>query len=610
MNNDYTSVLENDINKKIPEKISYLFKLFKFVFKSNPKVSFIYMGLSIALSLIIPLSAWLWRYIIDMVMVIDYNTKNIITVVMLLVGYFIFMFISNLLDRYLYKYENIEMLSVVQQNRYQEGLLSKLYYKISKLSPEYMEVPKINDIIKRTFDFSNTSYGGDNLSRGIMISFYDIVAKFISIIAIGVSLYIFNPWLSLIIVVALLPTIYTRFVGERLNNKFKYDGTKIRRRAYYFQDLLLKKASKEVKTLNLFDYIHSKWKMAIDEYTIKQRKAFLISALLNALSIFIANSVSVIALTLAIILMTKAQLSIGELGAIFVLIQTLTADTNTLFMSIGRFIGKKLDASQYYELLELSEQKFQSERINSIDKIEAKNVSYRYPLTDKYVLKDVSFSLNKGEKVAFVGENGAGKTTFIKLFSGMVSASKGVMLVNGVDFKDVDIHSLYNNISAVFQQPAKYNTLTIKENILLGDTDSPFNKELYNNAIRSAGIAHLDDSLLMGKDVGGTELSGGEWQRIAIARGYYKNNNFMILDEPTSNLDPIAESEIFSNYIKMAKDKTVIFVTHRISAASLADRIVVFKEGAIVEDGTHDKLLAQNGEYTRLYKAQAEWYDR
>lgn len=123
-------------------------------------------------------------------------------------------------------------------------------------------------------------------------------------------------------------------------------------------------------------------------------------------------------------------------------------------------------------------------------------------------------------------------------------------------------------------------------------------------------IDELDKGLLLGKDIGGTDLSGGQWQKLAIARGYYRNRDFIILDEPTGNLDPLTEAEIFKKYLQMAEDKTVIFVTHRISVASLADRIIVFSNGKILEDGTHQSLIEQDGEYSRLYASQAKWYNR
>ncbi len=135
-------------------------------------------------------------------------------------------------------------------------------------------------------------------------------------------------------------------------------------------------------------------------------------------------------------------------------------------------------------------------------------------------------------------------------------------------------------------------------------------EEQIDTALAFAGLEGMDKTAALGKDIGGTDLSGGQWQKLAIARAYYRDRNLIVLDEPTSNLDPIAEAEVFRKYLAMTRGRTVIMVTHRISIAALADRIVVFKDGIIAEDGTHEDLLSRNGEYARLYSAQAEWYDR
>lgn len=146
--------------------------------------------------------------------------------------------------------------------------------------------------------------------------------------------------------------------------------------------------------------------------------------------------------------------------------------------------------------------------------------------------------------------------------------------------------------------------------MFLGDVEKERNESRIDAALGFSGFEGADKGAMLGKDIGGTELSGGQWQKIAIARAYYRNRDFIVLDEPTSNLDPLAEAEVFKKYITMSEGKTVIMVTHRISVASLADRVVVFKDGEIVEDGSHDNLLMNNGEYARLYSTQAQWYDR
>jgi ATP-binding cassette subfamily B protein len=296
--------------------------------------------------------------------------------------------------------------------------------------------------------------------------------------------------------------------------------------------------------------------------------------------------------------------------------------------------------------------------------LEARGVTYRYPLTDDYRIKNVSFTLRQGEKVAFVGENGAGKTTFIKLLTGMLEPSGGEIMYNPTGNRQAErqdntgknitgektrgdaktdskqtakkgkkktkissalnkdgftpdslltgnkCESRHGEISCVFQKPNRFNTFTIADNVFLGDVVRARDEEAIDRALAFSGFDGAGRDEMLGKNIGGTELSGGQWQKLAIARAYYRSRDFFVLDEPTSNLDPLAEAEVFTKYLKMAEEKTVIMVTHRISVASLADRVVVFKDGEIIEDGSHEELLSQNGEYARLYSTQAKWYDR
>ena len=603
---DNTAVFEKDIVKENPPKLSYLIRLFKYVFSSAKAMCGIFLTLAIILSVLQPITAFIWGRYIDNA---NSQTVQIASLVGLAVLYWGIGFLCDLINRYLYGGEDIERLSKVQDHRLQEKFQAKLFKKISKLYPDYLEVPKINDIINRSFD----SMGGEwsSLQRGVIIEGYVIIAKMVSVVMVAASLYIFNPLLALIVLVAPIPTLYTTYVGNKLYFKFSRDNAKVLREAGYYQGVLLGASAKEVKALNLFDFFFNKWKVLADDYVVKEKKNQMNVFLLGTVSGVISNIASIAANIFAIVLMSQGRLSIGALGAVLALIGTLMGSTSQLFGSIANFISKKNESAQFFELIDLGEQ------INNakgtavcIEKLEAKNVSYRYPLTDEYRINNVNFTIGKGEKVAFVGENGAGKTTFIKLLTGMLDASGGEIVVNGTCVKEIAPSGRYNALSYVFQEPARFNTFTIADNVFLGDVARERNESQIDTALKFSGFGGADKNELLGKDIGGTDLSGGQWQKIAIARAYYRDRDFVILDEPTSNLDPLAETEVFKKYITMTKGKTVIMVTHRISVAALADRVVVFKDGEIVEDGSHENLLLNNGEYARLYSTQAQWYDR
>ena len=612
---DNTAAFERDILKENKPSFRYLIRLFRYVFSSAKAICGIFLGLSVLLSLLQPLAAFLWgRYIGGanaLAESADAQWVQLASLVGLTVLYVALDFVIELINRYVYGSEYIERLSVVQDNRLREKFHAKLYRKIARLYPEYLEVPRINDIIARSFKSIGDEWSP--LQRGVMIEGYAITARAVSVVAAAASLYLFHPLLSLIVLLAPLPTLYTTYVGNKLEFRFTRDNTKILREADYYQGVLLGPSAKEVKVLNLFDFFFAKWKALADDYLIRETRNQRNVFLLGAASGFVANLANVAANVFAIVLLTRGELTIGALGAVLSMSGTLMANTSQLFGSIAGFLAKKHEAAQFFELIDLKEQEAGDEDVGpalDIECLEARNVSYRYPLTGEYRIKNVNFTIRKGEKVAFVGENGAGKSTFVKLLTGMLEPSGGEMLINGVPARRPDAARRYDAHAVVFQEPARFNTFTVADNVFLGDVGRPRDEAAIDAALAFAGFGGADRDALLGRDIGGTDLSGGQWQKIAIARAYYRGRGFVVLDEPTSNLDPLAETEIFRRYMAMSGDRTVIIVTHRISAAALADRIVVFRDGEIVEDGTHDELMAAGGEYARLYSTQAEWYDR
>jgi ATP-binding cassette subfamily B protein len=448
-----------------------------------------------------------------------------------------------------------------------------------------------------------------------MVNGYMIVAKAVSVVTITLSLWLFHPSLALIVLIVPIPTLYTTYIGNKLWFKLIKENSELRRQAAYYEDLMLGQTAKEIKALGLYSFFYEKWRALSDRYTVEEKRTQVRSALLNTLSTAISTLVLVGANVFAILLMTDGQISIGALGAVISLTGTLIADTSRLFSAVATFFAKKNEATAFFDLMDLREQPSDGADVPAIEEIAARDLHYRYPLTDRYVLDGVDLTIGKGEKVAFVGENGAGKTTFVKLVSGMLAPSSGDLQINGLPVEEIKPASHYGAISAVFQNPARYKTFTIADNVWLGDTTRERPRNGHTNGVvasslAAAGLANVEEDALLGKDIGGTDLSGGQWQKLAIARAYYRDRDFIILDEPTSNLDPLAEADIFRRYIDMARDRTVIMVTHRISIAALCDRIVVFSGGKIVEDGSHAELMDAGGEYARLHTEQSQWYDR
>lgn len=604
---DKTTAVENHVHAEQKPRLVHLLKLFGLTFSTTKLISASYLGLFILLALLRPLLAFIWGEYIQSAEGLS-DSNYLVAAVLLLLAYFAISFIADLIDRYVGVYNRIEMLNIVQANHQSELMRSKMFEKYAAISPEYYEVPKINDHMDQVFKFVSDPWAG--LNTKVMMNGYIVIAKAISVVAIAASLYIFNPWLCLAVLVAPIPTVWSLTIGQKLQFKFIKDNVKLARKAEYFQNVMLSPAGKELKVLGLHNFFYQKWKAAADDYTLKEKKLIETQAILQIVNSLLLSLAMVSGSVFAIVLMAMGKLSLGALGAVLSLVSTLVNDTKGLLVAAATVYMKKNEAAQFFDFMSLPEQKDVGETLRGFNVIEAKELSYRYPLTEKYILDDINITIGKGEKVAFVGENGMGKTTFVKLITGILSPSSGELRINDVSVEKINPIVWYNTISTVMQEAMQYLTFTLADNVFLGDTAKSRNDGDIDGALCFSGLDGVDKASLLGKEIGGRDLSGGQWQKLSIARAAYRNKDFIILDEPTSNLDPLAETDIFKKYISLAEHKTVIFVTHRISVASLADRIVVFSKGKIVQDGTHSELIGKAGVYSRLYNEQAKWYNR
>jgi ATP-binding cassette subfamily B protein len=246
--------------------------------------------------------------------------------------------------------------------------------------------------------------------------------------------------------------------------------------------------------------------------------------------------------------------------------------------------------------------------------IEFKDVYFKYPGTERYILKKFNLKLESGEKVALVGENGAGKSTIIKLLLRFYDVTEGELLINGTNIKELNITEWQRQIGALFQDFIKYQ-FTFKENVYLGNLKEKDNVELLKKAIKKSGADTYVENLpekynqVVGKMFeGGVDLSGGQWQKLALARAFFRDAPILILDEPTAAIDAKAEYEIFQKVEQLQKDKTVLIISHRFSTVRNADRILVLNNGKIIEEGSHESLMKKDGMYAELFNLQAQGY--
>jgi ABC-type multidrug transport system fused ATPase/permease subunit len=283
------------------------------------------------------------------------------------------------------------------------------------------------------------------------------------------------------------------------------------------------------------------------------------------------------------------------------------------FSSIGR-LPHFLDlANDYFDYINLPEENMGGIPYQGIKtEITVRNANFTYPGSQEKTLKNINLTIRAGEKVVILGVNGSGKTTLTKLLTGIYPAASGQICYDGVPVGEINRVQFFQKLSIISQDFIVYN-LSLKENIALADIEQSGDTERIERSLENVGLRELladRDNLnkIIGREFSGLELSTGQRQRIAIARAVFKDSDCIILDEPTSALDPLLEAEILKGFIRLSENKTALIISHRTGLCTMVDNIAVMKEGELVEYGTHDMLLRQNGEYARLYEMQKKWY--
>ena len=330
------------------------------------------------------------------------------------------------------------------------------------------------------------------------------------------------------------------------------------------------------------------------------------------------DAVSYVVLIFVAIQIILGKLEIGQFLTIRTLLIQLNDSISNLFSSITNINSSLVNATDFMEFMETPAQHSGDIIINHIPTIEFQNVGFTYPRSDVRAVKDVSFTLNPGDSLAIVGENGAGKTTLIKLMIGAYQPTKGTILIDGQPLERINRESYLAQIGALFQDFSRYEFATLGENVWFGDVERPYSRRDIEAALKDAGLESLVNeykeglNTILSKDIdskNAVNLSGGQWQRLGIARAFFRSPNVLILDEPTASVDAVSEYEIFKNIIKKQENKTTVIISHRFSTVRKAERIIVLDHGKIVESGTHDELIAKNGIYKEMFELQAEGYN-
>lgn len=493
-------------------------------------------------------------------------------------------------------------------------LSQKVLSKISSLDVHYFENDKFRDQLEKVRQAYD--YRPQQLMDALFYCLQGVVEFLIALIALARL----NPLLVGVIALVAIP----EFVNQNAQSKFAWniwDTQSPFRKRYNYLDRLLQ-GHREMKELRIFRLARGflaemralYYKFYQDSKRVAQ-KTYTTSLIFNTISaaVYLGIEVYVVFLALA------KRVSVGDIGFYSGMVSNFQSSVTGLLRNTNKVFENSLYLKSVFDILEVEPIVPMSSHpvvlnLRKPPVIEFKNVSFTYPDSDNKILNNFSLKINPGEKVAFVGENGAGKSTVIKLLARFYDVDHGEILINGVNIKNLDRDSWYQRLGVLFQEFNKYEDL-VRDNIYYGDVSSKMSLEKVVAAATSAGahpmIGKLEkgyDSMLGKMFKGGVDLSGGQWQKIALSRAFFRNAPILVLDEPTASIDAKAEAEIFSRVGKLAKNKTVIIISHRFSTVRNADRIFVIENGQITESGTHQQLMKIDGQYASLFKIQAKGY--
>jgi ATP-binding cassette subfamily B protein len=507
----------------------------------------------------------------------------------------------------------IDFLEALLADKYTRHVSILLMSHAAKLDLQAYEDPVFYDRLERA-----RVQATDRL--GMIQSIGRLLQQTITAVLMSASIIAFSPWLMLLLCAGVLPA----FLGEShfafLGYEKNYRQTSMRRELDYLRVLAgSKEAAKELKLFGLSGFLIERFTAlsdrVYDENVALVRRRFAMNSWLSVLGTMGYYSAYVFVIWRTLL----GVISIGSLTFLAGAIQQASLNIQQVFSTLSGIADQALFLTDLLAFFAMEPTIHSKPNALPAPRpmrrgIEFRNVSFRYPGAERLILRGLNLRLDVGERLALIGENGEGKTTVVKLLTRLYDPTEGQILLDGVDLREYSLEDLYQEIGVIFQDYMRYD-MTARENLAVGNIREFANTERLQDAARKSraerAIERLPNAynqMLGRRFAGGVDLSGGEWQKIALARAYLRDAQLLILDEPTAALDARSEAEVYRRFTELTTGKTALFISHRFSTVSMADRIVVLQNGAVAEQGTHQRLLRQGGLYAEMFELQAASY--
>jgi len=582
---------------------------FKLVWASSPWMTGLNVGLRLVRSAIPVSFLYIGKLIIDEVILLNRDHSHLSTHhLWLLIGTEFFLALLNdLLGR------SISLLDSLLGDLFGKSSSIRIMKHAAILDLEQFEDPVFYDKLERARQ--------QTTGRTILLS--QVLSQVQDLITMGflaAGLIIFNPWLIVLLFITILPS----FIGESYFNDQTYAlnrrQTPERRELDYLRYLgASDETAKEVKIFDLSGFIIDKFEALADKFYVSNRKITINRSLWGTIFTLLGSLGYYGAYVYIILETISGSISIGKLTFLagsFRQLKSLLESILTRFSAVSQGAIYLSDFFEFFDIrpgitVSKTPLPFPSP---VLDGFEFQNVGFRYQHAEKWAARHLNFTLKAGEKIALVGENGAGKTTLVKLLARLYDPTEGRILLDGADLRLYDIVSLRQNIGIIFQDYLRYQ-MRVSDNIAVGNIVQKDNSSLIVSAAEQSLASDLVSRLpagyeqMLGKRFQeGVELSGGEWQKVALARAYMRQAQVLILDEPTSALDARAEYEVFQRFAALTQGKSAVLISHRFSTVRMADRILVLQQGELIESGSHQELIDRKGKYAELFALQAKGY--